>query len=744
MSFFASLGFGSSNNDKGSEYCKLERGLDRQSKCRGCKQIEILFEVVREQERQGKFSAPSRPVMVHPSYRDLDICARKCSTCRVFRQALLLAHSSNNTIETFESTMQNQPVYIALTGGSDAVIEVSLGKPSLKIKSARVSCSGKGYKGSRTLCDNSGNPLVHQQASKWLLDCISTHTLCGNLRWSSGNPTRLVRILPDFNLQLVDSLHRHKPLNYIALSYCWGIIRGKQKSTAGGGRTTRNNYERRKQCFSSSELPPTIQDAIILACGLNIDYMWIDSVCIVQDEASDWLHEAGRMHEVYGNAALTLCISSNENAAQPLFQRREAWSYATAPCKLGDQWLTSLDMSLDEMRMDSPLSARGWTLQEERLSPRILFWSSQRMYWACSRTTHIEQGSGPDVEVSKESLKKAPKPDRPQASPQSFLLSCRGGQNSTLRASWIDIVESYTRRDLTKMQDRLPALSGLASRYHEAQKDDQYLAGLWRNTIAEDLCWSVITPRNLQECDNLQDLLPSWTWASLPLRTRTSLVHSSRGRQFEQTPTFVLIEAGQGALSLPDNPQEDHKADEPTLPQPKSTLTRATSMSVNIITKGASITHLVLHARHRRFWDETSILVPWSGILKSTSTSSGGKEESSHSLNSAPPEKVEFSFSINPAQAVYAVDVKHGRLLTYGNRKHEVIAQLDYIQDAEAIQCGDSPVIECIEVGKQAMVLVRRETSDDEIAGVYKRIGVSLGYRDDFFEGSEVSQIILV
>lgn len=275
-------------------------------------------------------------------------------------------------------------------------------------------------------------------------------------------------------------------IEYAALSYSWGswdqLTKDEQRSI-DDGKTTRANIQQRSQPFDCSELPVTIQDSIILMDRLYIEYIWIDTICIVQDDHEDWQHEAAKMHEVYGNSCFTLCVCSSDNAAEHLFRKREAWSPATKPCRLGDQWLSNYEISLEEIRTQSPISTRAWTLQEERLSPRVLYWSAHKIYWSCSISQYIEMGHIPALGTKSISRpledKRVSPDDLTQSSSQKFLISCRKGQRKRLHEEWLNVANSYIRRELSHTEDRFPALSGLASRYYLAQKGDEYIAGLW-------------------------------------------------------------------------------------------------------------------------------------------------------------------------------------------------------------------------------------------------------------------------
>jgi hypothetical protein len=85
---------------------------------------------------------------------------------------------------------------------------------------------------------------------------------------------------------------------YIALSHCWG-----QTAIV---RTTKATFARRKQGIDISLLPPAFRDAIDIACRLDVRYLWIDSLCIIQDDQLDWQTKSARMSTIYQQTLLTI------------------------------------------------------------------------------------------------------------------------------------------------------------------------------------------------------------------------------------------------------------------------------------------------------------------------------------------------------------------------------------------------------------------------------------------------------
>ncbi|KAL1848341.1 hypothetical protein Daus18300_013623 [Diaporthe australafricana] len=505
------------------------------------------------------------------------------------------------------------------------------------------------------------------------------------LSTSNKNPTRLLRIKSASEVQLVNAREDVELLMYTALSYCWGSPDDEDTSR---GRTTADNFDlRHGQPFPITELPATIRDAIILTRGCGLEYIWVDSVCIIQGDMDDWLTEANRMHEVYANAYFTICAASVESASAGLLHTRQAWKYSVEPCQLASNRISIRSSSFRELIQGSAWSKRAWTLQEEHLSPRIMYWTPQRMYWSCSRR-FITEG---------ESLGR-PAPAAIHHPPESsFLAASRSGLH--LHERWYDMVESFTKRALTNPSDKLPAIAGIAMRYHRHRESDEYLAGLWRDTFALDLAWrtSVYLMESQKPlCED--DIIPSWSWASLPCGHPA--IMRRRHCESDDIPKDRLLLV----QSRPSHADEGRMAD-------------TTVRSVHV--KG----------RMRPLLSSYSERKDWSNV----SVRGGDGQES-------------FSFRKYVGDDIHCVDLSRGLVLAYEAHREETMAHVDYIVDADRVYCGVADV-ECLELGESEMLLVERCGRDDnktEHLQSYRRIGVSWNFRGDFFDGRAQIEIELV
>lgn len=280
-------------------------------------------------------------------------------------------------------------------------------------------------------------------------------------------------------------------LPYATLSYCWG---GDQE-----GKTLRANLPSRLDGFGLRDQPKTIQDAVTTSRALGIRFIWIDSLCIVQDDDDDKVHEITRMHDIYRYSYLTIsasrAYSSQEgflNHCKPVDPIRLA--YRGPDGSLGSVILSSTDM------VREPIHSRAWTLQEHALSARLLIFGTFGMRWVCRagpRSDGEQENSGHFRNRIAEHL------DAPASA-------------SNLVGEWHDLVVGYSSRALTNVDDRLPAISAMATMHSTVRKDSQYLAGVWSDSLPRDLLWNVFSIVNW--AGGLRDQhssFPSWSWASV-------------------------------------------------------------------------------------------------------------------------------------------------------------------------------------------------------------------------------------
>jgi hypothetical protein len=297
--------------------------------------------------------------------------------------------------------------------------------------------------------------------------------------------------------------------HYLTLSYCWG---GHQEFT-----TDSETLAARKARIAHDELPPLFQDVTRCAQRLGIRYVWIDSLCILQDaDGKDWNVQARKMGGIYGNSTLTIAAASAQSPRDRiLFDIDPIWRSKSIGLCFRNVTTGSLRVrrrshpvhlgSRDETY--GPISKRAWIWQERLLAARTVFFTHSGLKFECHVTSLRED-----------------------------QLPCNEGHSwpalleDEPHKSWTALMEDYTSREITHASDRLPALSSAISRI-ESRFGWSAAAGLWRETLVETLHWS---PRDRRPAKpHAAYVVPTWSWASvdgpvkwLPLEIRN--IHNPR------------------------------------------------------------------------------------------------------------------------------------------------------------------------------------------------------------------------
>ncbi|KAI0489603.1 heterokaryon incompatibility protein-domain-containing protein [Xylaria cf. heliscus] len=261
-----------------------------------------------------------------------------------------------------------------------------------------------------------GHPSVgsenrRQLGRYWLENCQQNHSNCN--RWKSQTtfmPTRLIDVGPydgSHGIRLVEAMEKGIPEDYVCLSHRWGgskaLMTTKGCPAMAGKEEILLTYEKFKESIPSTELPKTFLQAVEMTRFLGYRYLWIDSLCIIQDQEEDWRTEAKRMGDVYRNGAITLVAAAATSADSGLFSDLKE-PRASPPCQIGTVELErkcerhpshSFNIFAHEVRKVktgfrqdkfspySSLSSRAWVLQEEVLSTRCLIFTEEGIYWEC-------------------------------------------------------------------------------------------------------------------------------------------------------------------------------------------------------------------------------------------------------------------------------------------------------------------------------------------------------------------------
>ncbi|KAI1369348.1 heterokaryon incompatibility protein-domain-containing protein [Xylaria arbuscula] len=374
------------------------------------------------------------------------------------------------------------------------------------------------------------------EAFRWFQDrldhCIRAHSLCKTPYCASKLPSRVLDLNllpgsfpePNADVRLFESNGAYG--RYVCLSYCWGGTIDI--------RLTKDRYESYTRGIAWATLPQGYRDAIHLTRKLGVRYIWIDSLCIIQDDKDDWNEQASKMASIYQGAHVTIAATKATNPAEGYFSKsppqyhatrlsycdsygttRSAYARRTIPhFFLSTAAPGSTTYSLDR----SPLLRRRWVFQERLLSPRILHLGAVEMAWECNEVCACECMGETQTYASE------PRYAHTKGSHARNLAAAT--DECDVQPDWRSTVEYYTRTLLTFDKDVFPAISGVVKNM-QRYRTDRYLAGIW-----EASTW----------------LAPTWSWASITspvsyLNYRTNLSDKYIQKVEPQTQRTVLIEA---------------------------------------------------------------------------------------------------------------------------------------------------------------------------------------------------------
>ncbi|KAJ8059284.1 hypothetical protein OCU04_012249 [Sclerotinia nivalis] len=323
-------------------------------------------------------------------------------------------------------------------------------------------------------------PLVKE----WLNVCKRLHPKCINSQRQGFVPTRLIDVHGSNPRLRLSSSFKGDCVQYATLSHCWG---SPEKEIL---KLTRSTLDNHLSEIKTGELPKTFRDAIEICKTLDIRYIWIDSLCIIQGDEEDWTKESATMANVYGGCLLNIAASSAKDSKQGCFFERKYLPRFHFSLK----HLNNTNVEYDCIPVANhplhnidlcPLETRGWTLQERLLSPRTVHFTRDEVFWEC----HSKFVSETSPFRSNKELMWRKEP-----------LSIK---------NWTNIINHYSRRHLTYEKDRLVALAGIAETIWYQTKDE-YCAGIWCGNLRE-LCWySYISHGRF-----LPKRAPTWSWASI-------------------------------------------------------------------------------------------------------------------------------------------------------------------------------------------------------------------------------------
>ncbi|KAI1181095.1 HET-domain-containing protein [Nemania sp. FL0916] len=368
--------------------------------------------------------------------------------------------------------------------------------------------------------DSTSSDETWQLALKWIDICrTNPHDSCASGQVDEWYPTRLLDVgqHEDSHIRLIQTSDMSPSSGYVALSHCWGA--------AEFLKLTKETARQLHDGVKITNLPLTFQHAIIVTRKMQRRYMWIDSLCIYQDEddKSDWTREASLMNKVYSNCEFNIAATGARDGDSGLFFTRkpETEFQPTKVSWLQQEYVLTDFQFLERELGLAPLNQRGWVLQERLLSPRILHFGKKQLFWECNQGVLCERFPirlpstlRNTVMARFSSLRKFH--DNPQT-PQHGESIEHPDDSSSAYAIWKRIARSYSRAAITFPDDKLVALSGVAKVMRE-MLDDVYIVGMWKRYLASHLLWYVdktLQGNGSPSTRAFPYRAPTWSWLSV-------------------------------------------------------------------------------------------------------------------------------------------------------------------------------------------------------------------------------------
>jgi hypothetical protein len=391
------------------------------------------------------------------------------------------------------------------------------------------------------------HPECFETIQKWMDECFTGHQGCPGLV-SAPLPTRVVDVgeldgSEEPRLHITEGLHGQ----WLSLSHRWG----DQKFLT----TTSKNLDDHVRRLPWSQLPKTFQDAIWVTRRLGFRYLWIDSLCIIQDSKPDWMIESSSMGNIYKNSVLTIAAGHPESPNQGMLAKR-APLLPQYSLPFSNPSFDAIELSYRNTKSnaievvgvqkvpvgtyssiidENTLSTRGWVVQETVLSPRTITWGQEGMIWQCrtcaggeyEKKIHMADDVKWDLTPGHfhfpKRIFRPAKSSTIQPSYNWFFIfwlklmewiprSWYFSHSRALYDDWYRILRLYFNCELTYKEDALVAIAGVAKEM-ETRTGDTYCAGLWLGDFCRGLLWY-----SNSLVDYVAPSIPSWSWASRKAR----------------------------------------------------------------------------------------------------------------------------------------------------------------------------------------------------------------------------------
>ncbi|KAI2473156.1 HET-domain-containing protein [Annulohypoxylon bovei var. microspora] len=401
--------------------------------------------------------------------------------------------------------------------------------------------------------EDSSTQVAFDRAAMWLSHCVKHDKACEPPN-KDFVPRRLLNVGHKDEISEPFLFEPTEPLAYACLSYCWG------ENIRDVLTTTTSNLDKHYRGIPLGSMPKSVQDAVRVCRGLGILYLWVDSLCIVQNDYEAWRQDASMMDRIYLNSHVTISALEPSSCKTGFLGKQKyglpGWQRQLKPYDTTQEIIVRPEV---KRTMKPALDKRAWCLQETLLPCRRLCFDGNEMSWECLCRKLCECGHhvrsqatpGDILErlslgqlgalMKKKTLLSAPAPQlvpNPNDLSGNYLAWLVGTETSddgwkipteleSIYELWRTLVSRYSLRLFSRRSDKLIAIEGLANIVRGYVRDgdtpeDEYLAGLWKKELPLDLAWRVTSyipkPESLVDEESgavrEEESFPSWSWAS--------------------------------------------------------------------------------------------------------------------------------------------------------------------------------------------------------------------------------------
>lgn len=360
----------------------------------------------------------------------------------------------------------------------------------------------------------------HSLLNGWINNCNSTHRNC--TAFDPTLPKRVLDVGTDTSKRLFLHISSGEVASYTALSHCWGPNGILLKTTT----STIKDYQ---QGIDFQCLPKNFQDAMTVTRSIGIRYLWVDSLCIVQNDTTDWEVESSKMSFIYRDAYLIIAATQATDSYEGFLDRKDVPQYFGEGIAYDHQSIRDIPVQTGQIKNPdstvsriyiqdtglggakqrhhntvtcSPLNQRAWVLQENILPRRIVHFTCHEVLWECIECLRCECVEMDEIQPQQKEVNLI-------RNAHFFNFSKHYYDSSvTLHRSWLGLLEASCGLAISYESDRLPALSGLANLW-KMRGAGIYLAGLWQDNILDSLMWKAWDKTKIYPPKNY--IAPSWS-----------------------------------------------------------------------------------------------------------------------------------------------------------------------------------------------------------------------------------------